>query len=347
MTDTSSRTELSALGEFGLIDRFASAVELVNPSSLQGIGDDAAVIDPQGLMQVITTDMLLEGVHFDLGYVPLKHLGYKAMIVNFSDVYAMNAVPKQVTVAIAISNRFSLEAVDELYAGMLTACQAYGVDLVGGDTTSSTSGLVLSITAIGAARKEDVVYRHGAKENDLLVVSGDLGGAYMGLQVLEREKAVFKQDPNVQPDLVGFDYILERQLKPEARKDVIAMFKEMEIKPTAMIDISDGLASEAMHIARRSELGVKIYEEKLPIDPVTYRTARDFDLDPTTCALNGGEDYELLFTIPQGDYDKVKGSPHFTVIGHMTDPASGYQLVDRQGGQHELKAQGWDALLGK
>ena len=345
MSDTPSRTELSALGEFGLIDRLASAVELVNPSSLQGIGDDAAVIDPQGLMQVVTTDMLVEGVHFDLGYVPLKHLGYKAMIVNFSDVYAMNAVPKQVTVAIAISNRFSLEAVDELYAGMLTACQAYGVDLVGGDTTSSTSGLVLSITAIGAAKKEDIVYRHGAKEHDLLVVSGDLGGAYMGLQVLEREKAVFKQDPNVQPDLVGFDYILERQLKPEARKDVIAMFKEMEIKPTAMIDISDGLASEAMHVARRSELGVKIYEEKLPIDPVTYRTARDFDLDPTTCALNGGEDYELRFTIPQGDYDKVKGSPHFTVIGHMTDLASGYQLVDRQGGQHELKAQGWDALL--
>ena len=269
------------------------------------------------------------------------------MIVNFSDVYAMNAVPKQVTVAIAISNRFSLEAVDELYAGMLTACSAYGVDLVGGDTTSSNSGLVISITAIGAAKKVDVVYRHGAKENDLLVVSGDLGGAYMGLQVLEREKAVFKQDPNVQPDLVGFDYILERQLKPEARKDVIEMFQEMKITPTAMIDISDGLASEAIHIARRSELGVKIYEEKIPIDPVTHRTAIDFNMDPTTCALNGGEDYELLFTIPQSDYEKVKGSPHFTVIGHMTDQASGYQLVDRQGGQHELKAQGWDALLKK
>jgi thiamine-monophosphate kinase len=257
----------------------------------------------------------------------------------------MNAEPRQVTVAIAISNRFSLEAVDKLYAGMLTACGAYGVDLVGGDTTSSTSGLVISITAIGAARKEDLVYRHGAKEGDLMVVSGDLGGAYMGLQVLEREKAVFKQDPNVQPDLAGFDYILERQLKPEARKDVIALFSEMKLRPTAMIDISDGLASEAMHIARRSELGVKLYEEKIPIDPVTYRTARDFNLDPTTCALNGGEDYELLFTIAQGDYEKVKGSPHFTVVGHMTDAASGHQLVDRQGGQHELKAQGWDALL--
>jgi thiamine-monophosphate kinase len=345
MSETSSRTELSTLGEFGLIDRLASAVELVDPSSLQGIGDDAAVIDPQGLMQVITTDMLVEGVHFDLGYVPLKHLGYKAIIVNLSDVYAMNARPRQVTVAIAISNRFSLEAVDELYAGMLAACSTYGVDLVGGDTTSSTSGLVLGITAIGAAKKEDIVYRHGAKEGDLLVVSGDLGGAYMGLQVLEREKAVFKEDPNMQPDLAGFDYILERQLKPEARKDVIALFSEMKLRPTAMIDISDGLASEAMHIARRSELGVKLYEEKIPIDPVTYRTARDFNLDPTTCALNGGEDYELLFTIAQGDYEKVKGSPHFTVVGHMTDAASGHQLVDRQGGQHELKAQGWDALL--
>ncbi len=353
MSDTSSRTELSALGEFGLIDRITAAVELVNPSSVQGIGDDAAVIDPavggeEGhLVQVVTTDMLVEGVHFDLSYVPLKHLGYKAMIVNFSDVYAMNAMPKQVTVGIAISNRFSLEAVDELYAGMLTACQAYGVDLVGGDTTSSTSGLVISVTAIGTAKKEDIVYRHGAKEHDLVVVSGDIGGAYMGLQVLEREKAVFKVDPNMQPDLAGYDYILERQLKPEARKDIIDMFKELKLKPSAMIDISDGLASEAMHIARRSELGVKLYEDKFPMDPVTIQTARDFNLDPTTCALNGGEDYELLFTIAQSDFDKVKGSPHFTVIGHMTDAASGYQLVDRQGGQHELKAQGWDALLKK
>ncbi|HRP83011.1 MAG TPA: thiamine-phosphate kinase, partial [Flavobacteriales bacterium] len=241
---------------------------------------------------------------------------------------------------------FSLEAVDELYAGMLTACNTYGVDLVGGDTTSSTSGLVISITAIGAAKKEEIVYRHGAKENDLLVVSGDLGGAFMGLQVLEREKAVFKQDPNVQPDLSGFDYILQRQLKPEARKDVIALFKEMQLRPTAMIDISDGLASEAMHIARRSELGVKLYDEKIPIAPETHHAARDFNLDPSTCALNGGEDYELLFTIAQADYDKIKGSPHFTVIGHLTDKASGCQLIDRQGGQHALKAQGWDGLKG-
>lgn len=345
MSDQPARTELSTLGEFGLIDRIASAVELVNPSSLHGIGDDAAVIDAQGLMQVVTTDMLVEGVHFDLGYVPLKHLGYKAMVVNFSDVCAMNAEPRQATVAIAISNRFSVEAVDELYAGMLAACKHYGVDLVGGDTTSSTSGLVLSITAIGAAPKEDIVYRHTAKENDLLVVSGDLGGAFMGLQVLEREKAVFRQDPNVQPDLSGFDYILQRQLKPEARKDILALFREMKLKPTAMIDISDGLASEAMHIARRSGLGVRIYDEKIPLDPLTIQTARDFHLDPSTAALNGGEDYELLFTIAQSDYEKVKGSPHFTVVGHMTDKASGYQLVDKQGGAHALKAQGWDALL--
>ena len=345
MTRQPARTELSTLGEFGLIDRIANAVELVNPSSVQGIGDDAAVIDPQGLHQVITTDMLVEGVHFDLGYVPLKHLGYKAVVVNLSDVCAMNAAPRQVTVAIALSNRFPLEAVDELYAGMLAACKHYGVDLVGGDTTSSTSGLVISITAIGAAKKEDIVYRHTAKEHDLVVVSGDLGGAFMGLQVLEREKAVFKQDPNVQPDLSGFDYILQRQLKPEARKDIIALFREMKLKPTAMIDISDGLASEALHLARRSNLGVKIYDEKIPIDPLTIQTARDFHIVPSTAALNGGEDYELLFTIAQGDYEKVKGSPHFTVVGHMTDKASGYHLVDKQGGEHALKAQGWDALL--
>ncbi|MBS1583155.1 MAG: thiamine-phosphate kinase [Bacteroidetes bacterium] len=348
MPDTSTpRTELSTLGEFGLIDRLARRIELADPSSLQGIGDDAAVIDPQGLIQVVTTDMLVERVHFDLAYMPLKHLGYKAIVVNLSDVYAMNARPRQVVVSLALSNRFPVEAVDELYEGMLTACRAYGVDLVGGDTTSSTSGLVISVTAIGAAKKEDLVYRHGAQENDLLVVSGDLGGAYMGLQVLEREKAVFQQDPNVQPDLSGHDYILGRQLRPEARQDVIAMFAELGLRPTAMIDISDGLASEAMHLAHRSGLGVRIYEEKIPLDPTTISTARDFGLDPTMCALNGGEDYELLFTIAQGDYDKVKGSPHFTVIGHMTDQASGYQLVDRHGGQHELRAQGWDAFLNK
>lgn len=344
MSDTPSRTELSALGEFGLIERLAARVHLQHASSVKGIGDDAAVIDPQGLHQVVTTDMLLEGVHFDLSYAPLKHLGYKAVVVNLSDVYAMNAEPRQVIVALGLSNRFPVEAVDELYEGMLLACRNYGVDLVGGDTCSSRSGLVIGITAIGAARKEDIVYRNGAKENELVVVSGDLGGAFMGLQVLEREKAVFTET-GAQPDLSGNDYILERQLKPEARRDIIELLRKLEVRPTAMIDISDGLASEAIHIARASGLGVRIYDDKLPIDPSTYQAARDFNLDPTTCALNGGEDYELLFTIAQGDYDKVKGNPSLTVVGHMTDKGSGYTLVDKQGGLHELRAQGWDAFL--
>ncbi len=339
-----TRTELSALGEFGLIHRLAAHVQLVQPSSLKGIGDDAAVIDPQGLHQVVTTDMLVEGVHFDLSYAPLKHLGYKAIVVNLSDVYAMNAEPRQVTVALALSNRFPVEAVDELYEGMLLACAHYGVDLVGGDTCSSTSGLIISITAIGAAKVADIVYRNGAKENDLLVVSGDLGGAYMGLQILEREKAVFKET-GAQPDLEGHDYIIERQLKPEARKDVIALLRSLEVRPTSMIDISDGLASEAMHLCRAAGLGVRIYDDKLPIDPTTYQTARDFNLAPSTCALNGGEDYELLFTIAQSDFEKVKGNPSLSIIGHMTDAASGYHLVDKQGGLHLLTAQGWDAFL--
>lgn len=346
MSESTTRTELNELGEFGLIERIASRVHLRHGSSVKGIGDDAAVIDPQGLHQVVTTDMLVEGVHFDLGYVPLKHLGYKAVVVNVSDVYAMNAEPRQVTVSLALSNRFPVEAVDELYEGLLLACKNYGVDLVGGDTCSSPSGLVISITAIGTAQKEDVVFRSGAKDNELLVVSGDLGGAYMGLQVLEREKAVFKET-GAQPDLAGHDYILERQLKPEARRDVVELLKKLDVKPTSMIDVSDGLASEAIHLARSSGLGVRIYDEKLPIDPSTYQTARDFNLDPTTCALNGGEDYELLFTITQADYDRVKGNPSISVIGHMTDKASGYRLVDKQGGEHELTAQGWDAFLKK
>jgi thiamine-monophosphate kinase len=346
MSDNPSRTELSALGEFGLIERLASKITLFNGSSVKGIGDDAAVIDPDGLHQVVTTDMLVEGVHFDLAYAPLRHLGYKSVVVNLSDIYAMNAKPRQVTVALALSNRFPVEAVDELYEGMLLACRNYGVDLVGGDTTSSRSGLVIAITAIGAAPKDDLVYRSGAKENDLLVVSGDLGGAYMGLQVLEREKAVFVET-GAQPDLQGHDYILERQLKPEPRRDIVELLVKLGVKPTSMIDVSDGLASEAIHIARASGVGVRIYDEKLPIDPSTYNTARDFNLDPTTCALNGGEDYELLFTIVQADYDKVKGNPNLTVVGHMTDAASGYHLVDKQGGLHALTAQGWDAFLRK
>lgn len=346
MSDSNSRTELSALGEFGLIERIASRVHLQHAASIKGIGDDAAVFDPQGMHQVVTTDMLVEGIHFDLGYAPLKHLGYKAVVVNVSDVCAMNATPRRITVSLALSNRFPVEAIDELYEGILLACKNYGVDLVGGDTCSSPSGLVIGVTAIGEAKKEDLAYRNGARDNDLLVVSGDLGGAYMGLQVLEREKAVFKET-GAQPDLAGHDYILERQLKPEARMDIIELLRKLEVKPTAMIDISDGLASEAIHLARSSGLGVRIYDEKLPIDPSTYRTARDFDLDPSTCALNGGEDYELLFTISQSDYEKIKGNPSITVIGHMTDKASGHMLVDKQGGLHELRAQGWDAFLRK
>lgn len=341
--DPTTRTELSALGEFGLIERLASRIQLAQPSSLKGIGDDAAVIDPTGLHQVVTTDMLVEGVHFDLSYVPLKHLGYKAVVVNLSDVYAMNAEPRQITVALALSNRFPVEAVDELYAGMLLACEHYGVDLVGGDTCSSKSGLIISITAIGAAPKEDIVYRSGAANGDLLVVSGDLGGAYMGLQILEREKAVFTET-GTQPDLEGHDYILERQLKPEARKDIVELLKKLEVRPTSMIDISDGLASEAIHLCRASGLGVRIYDDKLPIDPTTYQVARDFTLDPTTCALNGGEDYELLFTVAQSDFEKIKGNPSLSIIGHMTEAANGFTLVDRQGGLHDLKAQGWDAF---
>ncbi|MBX2974244.1 MAG: thiamine-phosphate kinase [Flavobacteriales bacterium] len=344
MMEPTSRTELSALGEFGLIERLASRIQLSQPSSVKGIGDDAAVIDPQGLHQVVTTDMIVEGVHFDLGYMPLKHLGYKAIAVNLSDIYAMNATPRQVVVALALSNRFPVEAVDELYEGMLLACRNYGVDLVGGDTTSSRSGLVISVTAIGAAAKVDIVYRNGARDKDLLVVSGDLGGAFMGLQVLEREKAVFTGS-GAQPDLDGHDYILERQLKPEPRRDIIELLKKMGVKPTSMIDVSDGLASEALHLARASGLGVRIYDDKLPIDPSTYSTARDFNLDPSTCALNGGEDYELLFTVAQSDFEKIKGNPSLSIIGHMMDAASGYHLVDKRGGLHELKAQGWDALL--
>lgn len=351
MSSSPSRTELASLGEFGIIERIASKVKLSQASSLKGIGDDAAVIDPAGadgecLHQVVTTDMLVEGVHFDLSYMPLKHLGYKAVAVNLSDVYAMNAEPRQITVSLAMSNRFPVEAIDELYEGILLACNKYGVDVVGGDTCSSTSGLIISITAIGAARAADIVGRDGAKEHELLVVSGDLGGAYMGLQILEREKLVFKET-GAQPDLDGHDYILERQLKPEPRQDIIALLKKLEVRPTSMIDISDGLASEALHLAHRSGLGVRIYDEKIPIDPTTYKTARDFDLDPSTCALNGGEDYELLFTLPLNDLDKIKGNPHLSILGHMAEKSMGYRLVDRQGGEHELVAQGWDAFLKK
>lgn len=337
------RTELEQLGEFGLIETLTKPFKSTQKSTLKGVGDDAAVLEKNETeVTLISTDMLLEGIHFNLMYMPLKHLGYKSVIVNLSDIYAMNGIPEQITVSIAVSNRFPKEALEEIYEGIHNACKLYNVDLVGGDTTSSVSGLVISITAIGVAKKEDVVYRSGAKENDLIVVSGDLGAAYMGLQVLEREKEVYKTNPNIQPDLEGFDYLLERQLKPEARKDVIGFLKELGVKPTAMIDISDGLASELFHICKSSNVGVNIYDEKLPIDSKVSTTAIDFNIDPTTCVLNGGEDYELLFTVSQEDYDKIKGNPHMTVIGHVTSASSGKYLIDKQGSAIELKAQGWN-----
>ncbi len=340
---TEKHTSLDKLGEFGLIDRITKPFSHYNATTVKGVGDDAAVIrinDEEHML--VSTDMLVEGIHFNLMYAPLKHLGYKSVAVNLSDIYAMNGKPEQVTVSLAISSRFTVEAIEELYEGVRAACDVYGVDLVGGDTTSSLAGLMISVTAIGRVQHADVVYRSGAKEGDLLVVSGDLGGAFVGLQVLEREKEVYRSNPNAQPDLEGHDYILERQLKPEARKDVINFLDELGVKPTSMIDISDGLASEVLHLCRASEVGCHVYDEKLPIDPVTYSTARDFNLDPSTCALNGGEDYELLFTIKQSDYEKIKGSPHMTVIGHIVEENAGIYLVDKAGSLIPIQAQGWN-----
>lgn len=347
MLENTSRTELSQFGEFGLIEHIKNSVELVNESTIKGIGDDAAVIEYQNKNILVSTDMLVEGIHFDLTYVPLKHLGYKAVVVNMSDIYAMNGIPKQITVSIALSNRFSVESVEELYQGILLACKNYEVDLVGGDTTSSLSGLVISITAIGEIEKENIVYRNGAKEKDLICVTGDLGGAYMGLQILEREKKIYSENPKMQPDLQGKDYILERQLKPEARKDISDLLKSIGVKPTAMIDISDGLASELIHLCKQSETGCNLYEDKIPIDTQTFETARQFNMDPTVCALSGGEDYELLFTMPLADFEKVKDNPDITVIGHMLDKNAGMNLVSRDGSQQPLTAQGWDAFLKK
>ena len=337
-----NRTELNKLGEFGLIDHLTKDFENKQNSTVYGIGDDAAVIDAGDKYTLVSTDMLVEGIHFNLMYAPLKHLGYKAVMVNLSDIYAMNGEATQITVSIAMSNRFSVEAVKEIYKGIKTACDLYNVDLVGGDTTSSTSGLIISITAIGEVDKKDIVYRKGAKEHDLIVVTGNLGAAYMGLQVLEREKEVYKGNPDMQPELEGFDYILERQLKPEARKDIIHFLKELGITPTSMIDVSDGLASEILHLTSASELGATLYEEKIPVDQETFDVARDFNLVPSTCALNGGEDYELLFTISQADYEKLKGNAHFSIIGHMRDKNSGVNIVERGGTAQEIKAQGWN-----
>lgn len=338
------RTPLSHLGEFGLIQELTKDFITENSSTKKAIGDDAAVLDFNEQPCVVSTDLLIEGVHFDLSYVPLKHLGYKSVVVNLSDICAMNATPTQITVSLAVSNRFSLEALQELYQGIRAACKHYKVDLVGGDTTSSAKGLIISVTAIGKANSTEIVYRNGAKANDLLIVSGDLGGAYMGLQVLEREKAVYQVNPNLQPDLSAYDYLLQRQLKPEARVDVVEILRELGVKPTAMIDISDGLSSEILHICTQSGVGCRLIEEKIPIDPQLIRTCEEFQLDSTTIAMNGGEDYELLFTIDQKDYPKIKGNPNFTAIGYITDASQGVNLVTRANELLTIKARGWNHL---
>ena len=340
-----SKTSISELGEFGLIDHLTRDIEINQDATVKGIGDDAAVLsaDPKS-QQVITTDLLVEGVHFDLSYMPLKHLGYKAVMVNLSDIYAMNAKATHITVSLAVSNRFPVEALEELYNGIKTAAKIYGVDIIGGDTTSSTSGLMISITAIGEALKENVVYRNGAKENDLLVVTGDLGAAYLGLQVLEREKQVFEANPQAQPELDNYTYLVERQLKPEARKDVRELLSDLEVLPTAMIDISDGLSSEVIHLCKNSKVGCNLYEDKIPLDPQVISTCEEFHLDSTTIALSGGEDYELLFTIKTEDFPKIKANPHLTVIGHMTNEKEGIHLITRANTKIPLIARGWNAM---
>ena len=341
MLENKNTTPLSEIGEFGLIDHLTKNFPIIHPSTLKGVGDDAAVLNLNKGQSVITTDLLIEGIHFDLSYVPLKHLGYKSVIVNLSDVYAMNAHPTQITVSLAASNRFPLEALEELYSGIALACKNYKVDLVGGDTSSSATGLIISITAVGQVESEKITYRSGAKANDLLVVSGDLGGAYMGLQVLEREKEVFKVNPNNQPDLALYSYCVERQLKPEARKDIIELLEEVEITPNAMIDISDGLSSEVFHLTKASGMGCDIYEEKLPADPQTSTTAEEFQINSSTALLNGGEDYELLMAIKTEDYNKIKGHPLLTPIGHFTDQKEVCNLITGLGQSIPLQAQGW------
>lgn len=335
------RTQLSDFGEFGLIDHLTKNFKIKQASTVKGIGDDAAVLDFKNKKIVVTTDLLVEGVHFDLSYVPLKHLGYKAVMVNLSDVFAMNATATQITISIAVSNRFPLEALEALYAGIETAAAIYNIDVVGGDTTSSNKGLLISITAIGALDSNEEVYRNGAKPNDLLVVTGDLGAAYMGLQILEREKEVYKVNPNNQPDLEPYSYLIERQLKPEARRDIIKLLKDLKVKPTAMIDISDGLSSEIIHLCTQSQTGCDLFEEKIPLDPAVISSCEEFNIDSTTVALNGGEDYELLFTISQDDYPKIKANPNFTVIGYIKEKETGLHLVTRAGDRIAITAQGW------
>ncbi|MGL3000905.1 thiamine-phosphate kinase [Flavobacterium sp. RSSB_23] len=338
------RTSIAQLGEFGLIDHLTKNFEINQESTLKGIGDDAAVLDFGTKKTVISTDLLIEGVHFDLAYMPLKHLGYKAVVVNLSDICAMNAKPTQITVSVAVSNRFPLEALEELYEGIARASKEYKVDVIGGDTTSSQKGMIISITALGEADENEIVYRNGAKATDLLVVTGDIGAAYMGLQVLEREKQVFQVNPNSQPDLDAYTYLIERQLKPEARTDIRTLLHALEIQPTAMIDVSDGISSEIMHLCKQSNVGCNLYEDKLPLDPQFISVCEEFNIDSTTIAINGGEDYELLFTIAITDFDKIKGNPNFTIIGHMTEPSEGTHLITRANTKIPLKARGWNAL---
>ena len=341
MNEDEKNIDLKDLGEFGLIERLTKKIKLVNENTLLGPGDDAAIINSSKEI-LVSSDMLVEGIHFDMAFTPLKHLGYKSVIVNISDIYAMNGTPKQITVGLAISSKYTLEAIEEFYDGILLACEKYKVDVIGGDITSCINGLTISITAIGEAKKKEIVKRSGAKENDLLITTGDLGGAYMGLNVLQREKEVWKSNPNMQPELDNYNYILERQLKPEARRDVIEFLKKCNVIPTSMIDISDGLASEVFHICTSSNVGCQLYEEKIPIDPQTYQTSMDFNTNPTVSALNGGEDYELLFTINQKDYEKIKNDPNLTVIGHITKKSQGINLIGNGNTSTPLQAQGWN-----
>ena len=340
MNEEEKNIELKDLGEFGLIERLTKKIKLFNKNTLLGPGDDAAIINSSKEI-LISSDMLVEGIHFDMAFTPLKHLGYKSVIVNLSDIYAMNGIPKQITVGLAISSKYTLEAIEEFYDGILLACEKYKIDVIGGDITSCVNGLTISITAIGEAMKKEIVKRSGAKENDLLITTGDLGGAYMGLNVLQREKEVWKSNPNMQPQLDNYNYILERQLKPEARRDVIEFFKKCKVVPTSMIDISDGLASEIFHICKSSDVGCQLYEEKIPIDPQTYQTSMDFNINPTVSALNGGEDYELLLTVNQNDYEKIKNDPNLTVIGHITKKSQGINLIGNGNTSTPLQAQGW------
>lgn len=339
-----SRTEIASLGEFGLIDHLTRNFEIQNVSTIVSVGDDAAIIDHFGKQTVISTDLLIEGIHFDLMYMPLKHLGYKSVIVNLSDIYAMNAIPTQITMSIGVSNRFSVESLNEFYEGVYAACEKYGVDLIGGDTSASQKGFIISVTAIGEVAPNQFVKRSTARKGDLICVSGEVGGAFLGLTLLEREKKIFLENPQIQPDLEGEDYIVGKLLKPEARKDIIEFFEKNQITPTAMMDVSDGISSDVLHLCKQSNLGCRIYEEKLPINPAARQAAFKFGLDPTVCALNGGEDYELIFTLKQEDYDKITLNEEISVIGYMTDMEEGTKMISKGGNTFDIIAQGWKAF---